>query len=1144
MARQVVDPNDLYTQRELQAIADEQRVIFNSKRERDDTYAAHPGRVLWTWTGVSHGYVNRGPFTWPVGPQRSELFDYRAAGTSFTYAGQTFTFGRNIRVSNRGMRIQVTPDLEDHLAIPLSTRFEFHNLTNPEVPVEALSLADGVEFGAGNNAWDIIWNRTRTPVNLDYRAQYRIDLRIPDGASVPPLGKVCTTLDDNEWWMWNGQGWQALEAPPPVETILRNTNIGIIPPRELSWENQPVALDGRRYNEGVEVGRIPTKRHPFSADLTNSINSVYLDHLVHEVSGGDQTVTIENDISMQVCVVGPGRTGGRYDPGTTRIGATNYISYGGEGGGGGGVAIKTLHFKRGDTLRMQITSGYTALYINGRLEIRIDDDPPDCSGQGGEGIDRTTGRDPGNNAEAFDAIPAQLGWRTYRSRGNQGRGNRSAGTAGGGGGAGHGLPGNGSALALPWTASPGIGVGGGGAGGTSSAAGERGRGAYGAGGGGGGGAAVGTPALTVSATDSFDDISRAFSIIASSNRANEFRIRYALRQEDNQFDPFASSDTWSNWQSSNTFPITLADNTSVVKCQVQARVGSTQAETAILYFSGLSPSTVTSAPTNLNVVFTWTAARNLLSFDLSATNATGYRHKVRLGSAAEDADWLPQTGFNSRTRYSRTIADGVNTVRVRLQAQNAAGTTEATFDWNRPAVILNAPSTPTISFAYTEASGSLLTSWEATGATSYTFRYITTTRDGGVTTSPWSGASAAQSHSLIVPANVSSIRYQVRGINSAGNGSIGERTRNFGTGTIVVATRPATPVITLGAITRNSIAISWAEGTGRDAATSWQRRISTSGNPGPWQDVTLATVAHTYTSLNTSTEYLLDVRAVNAQGNSAYARVSATTLAAPTDPVATRPGAPNVWVASKTQTRVNINWSPGPGPTPTSYRTRQGTSGAWINKGSDLTHSYTGLVAGTEYVFQVQGNTDGDIATIRATTDEAPVVGPTLQAPTVPSILFNSFTGGRLSASWSSVGANETRFRWTRTDDKDSSSTGAWSSWSSSVLSDVEAMASNIVSARLEVQARNGTSPNFNVVSGSNTWNRPQAAPGPVTIRVSSVRFTPGSGTFGSLNLSAERAESYRYRLGSGAWSPWSSASNYNNVQLISGTDTSIVIRA
>ena len=100
-----------------------------------------------------------------------------SSGNTFTYAGRTYTI-KEIRVYNRGARIQATPDLEDH-ELPGGTLLRFWPTDTPG-NVQTLRLSDASEQVAGHQ-WDIIWQRARHPVNVHRNTTWNIDLTIPAG---------------------------------------------------------------------------------------------------------------------------------------------------------------------------------------------------------------------------------------------------------------------------------------------------------------------------------------------------------------------------------------------------------------------------------------------------------------------------------------------------------------------------------------------------------------------------------------------------------------------------------------------------------------------------------------------------------------------------------------------------------------------------------------------------------------------------------------------------------------------------------------------------------------------------------------------------------------------------------------------------
>ena len=157
---------------------------------------------------------------------------------------------------------------------------------------------------------------------------------------------------------------------------------------------------------------------------------------------------------------------------------------------------------------------------------------------------------------------------------------------------------------------------------------------------------------------------------------------------------------------------------------------------------------------------------------------------------------------------------------------------------------------------------------------------------------------------------------------------------------------------------------------------------------------------------------------------------------------------------------------------------------------------------------------------------------PTIVPPSVPNIRFTSFRNNRLAVSWTSTRADATRWRYRRTTTT-GTVTSAWSSWSTTARSTTLTLASSVSVVRFEVQARNGTSPNYNLASGFATWRRPTSRPEKPTVRISNVVRTGLTSLAFRVNITSNGAEAYQYRILRGSvevrgWSDYSTFSVYN----------------
>ena len=221
-----------------------------------------------------------------------------------------------------------------------------------------------------------------------------------------------------------------------------------------------------------------------------------------------------------------------------------------------------------------------------------------------------------------------------------------------------------------------------------------------------------------------------------------------------------------------------------------------------------------------------------------------------------------------------------------------------------------------------------------------------------------------------------------------------------GTETDVENTVPSAPTSLSVTTTRTTAILTWTAPTddGGTPITEYQYRYqegSTAG--GAWTDTNSTAVTFTISSLDPSTEYTFQVRAVNSVGNSAASSaVTESTLT-------TVPGAPTGLSATAQTggTSVELDWTAptnNGGSTIIDYEVSSDDGGTWNSTGSATTaYTVTGLDKGTEYIFRVRAvnspHGDGDAS--------ASVTETTLTTvPASPTNLTASVTQTTADLSW------------------------------------------------------------------------------------------------------------------------------------------------
>ena len=239
-------------------------------------------------------------------------------------------------------------------------------------------------------------------------------------------------------------------------------------------------------------------------------------------------------------------------------------------------------------------------------------------------------------------------------------------------------------------------------------------------------------------------------------------------------------------------------------------------------------------------------------------------------------------------------------------------------------------------------------------------------------------------------------------VNSAGRGPVVSGSVTTDAAPIVITLSEAPRSLSL-TETYNSIIVTWAAAAnnGGESPTHYDVRI----NNGSWIDTGLD-LTHTFASLSPETQYTIDVAQVNSAGRGAVASASVTTDAAPV--VITVPGAPRSLSLAETHNSIVATWRAAAnngGESPTHYDIRI-NSGAWINAGLDLSHTFSGLSPETQYtvdVAQVNSAGRGADVTRSITTDAAPIV---ITTPGAPRSLSLTETHNRIVAVWRAAADN------------------------------------------------------------------------------------------------------------------------------------------
>ena len=147
-----------------------------------------------------------------------------------------------------------------------------------------------------------------------------------------------------------------------------------------------------------------------------------------------------------------------------------------------------------------------------------------------------------------------------------------------------------------------------------------------------------------------------------------------------------------------------------------------------------------------------------------------------------------------------------------------------------------------------------------------------------------------------------------------------------------------------------SVALAWEAPSSGGAPSGYEYR-QVEGDLGSEWAATSSHTGHTVTDLTNGTEYTFEVRAVNDAGEGPPASAKATPTADPPD----LPGVPRSLTWEPGDGQVTLSWmAPAGGGAVASYQYDMNASGDWMDAGTGLTTTVTGLTNGTSYVFRVR----------------------------------------------------------------------------------------------------------------------------------------------------------------------------------------------
>ena len=352
------------------------------------------------------------------------------------------------------------------------------------------------------------------------------------------------------------------------------------------------------------------------------------------------------------------------------------------------------------------------------------------------------------------------------------------------------------------------------------------------------------------------------------------------------------------------------------------------ADTASLTFTLTVVSVgLTAAAGNQQVTLSWTSGAD------SQAGITQWEYQQ--GSGAWTA--IPDSAQQATGSYTVTGLTNGTTYTFKVQAVNAQGNAVSASVTATP---VTTPAKPT-GLTATVNDQQVTLNWTAptnTGGSAITAYQVS--QDSGTT---WTGTgSTTTSHTVTGLTNGTAYPFQVRAVNSQGNGAASDSV------TATPATIPAKPTNLTATAGHHQVTLAWTSGgDGGSAILEWHYSWDDGVN---WAK-TDSTATHYPVYLPTNkTPYTFRVRGVNAKG-----------LGPPSESVSATPRA---FTATKGNGPATLNWSKLPANTAIvgwEYRQRAGSGeyGAWTAIPNSTTHTrrYTvaNLTNGTAYTFQVRG---------------------------------------------------------------------------------------------------------------------------------------------------------------------------------------------